>query len=211
MVGRFNNDAVKRIRRTVKRVEAMPQYSTVGRREFGKTPNLTIKVQFPVGGVPARVGTTAGGPVTAQAVFTNTDGVIADIDGFTPEVWNMQSVVVGASDDRYGLISLHSDGKFFAGTSSETTGAIIPVDMIVSGGLDGTETIRASWRYTVYRFGSGEVLRSDVDPNSAPHKSRIRGTIGSVVVANFGLAYFTNSSELIICYCNETRADEACP
>jgi len=98
------------------------------------------------------------------------------------------------------------------GVSGDVTAApLIPVDMIVSGGLDGTETIRASWRYTVYRLGTGEVLRGDVDPNDAVHRSRIRGTIGSVVPADFGLAYYNESSELIVCYCNETRADEACP
>ena len=113
MVGRFNNDAVKRIRRTVKRVEAMPQYSTVGRREFGKTPNLTIKVQFPEGGVPARVGTQAGGPVTCQAIATDVDGVISEIDGFTPECWNWLIEIIGATGDRYGTIELHSDGKFW--------------------------------------------------------------------------------------------------
>jgi len=114
MAGRFSNDAVKRIRRTVKRVEAMPQYNTASDRYFGKTPNLTIKVKFPSGGVPARSGTQAGGPVTCQAVETNENGVLADIDGFEPECWNWLSVIVGASGDRYGTIELHSDGKYWA-------------------------------------------------------------------------------------------------
>jgi hypothetical protein len=76
-------------------------------------------------------------------------------------------------------------------------------------GSQGTASTAASWLYDVADAVTGETLAEDVDPTGSHHLWR-RPTVGQMVQATAGLAYWNANDELVITWINEVADQEAC-
>jgi hypothetical protein len=86
---------------------------------------------------------------------------------------------------------------------------LFPVNMTQTGGSSGDETEDASWTYTVTDTITGTQLDTAVDPAASPH-THARPSLGEMVAATKGIAYYLDDGTLVVHSCNEVPAVEDC-
>ena len=90
--------------------------------------------------------------------------------------------------------------------SSDTS--LFRVDMELTGGDDGDETMQATWVYNILR--NGQLLEANLNLDTGSRHDYKRQGLGEITPATSGLAYYNTDSELIIYHCNEDDLVEAC-
>jgi len=95
------------------------------------------------------------------------------------------------------------------GQRSTATAFPITVTSADPAGSQGTASTAASWLYDVADAITGETLAEDVDPTGSPHLWR-RPSVGQMVKATAGLAYWNDSDALVVTWLNEVADQEAC-
>jgi len=86
---------------------------------------------------------------------------------------------------------------------------VVPVEMVQSGGADGTDSGPATWTYTVRDLVTDNTVATDLSPVAAPHR-HIRPSVGVMIPATTGLMVHGPDGPTLL-WCNEVAEQEACP
>lgn len=115
-------------------------------------------------------------------------------------------IEVDYDEDRSVYPSTSGDPENAAGIAP---GVVFAVDMTQTAGDGGDETGGASWTYTVDNAITGSELATGLNPSSSPHTHK-RPSLGEMVAATHGLAYYKLDGTLVVHSCNEVPAVEDC-
>lgn len=175
-----------------------------GRRGMDTIIHRPVVIKAPSGGIPARSGTTAGSATCD--VYKNDGGTLTDTtENIT--VYNLAEEKKLVNGDRYGVANPDKFGLYWVSTQDDAS-TLFAVNMTQTGGANGTSTTAATWTYTVADL-DGNSLATAYDPSTTGSGKFRRPTIGQMVAANFGLAYYDGSS-LIVAWCNEQVGPAEC-
>jgi hypothetical protein len=86
---------------------------------------------------------------------------------------------------------------------------VFPVNLVQTGGSQGTTTTPASWAYRVVDPVTNEDLATNVNPVNSPHKWK-RPSAGWMIPATFGYAHYDTEDQLVLGWINEMVEQEAC-
>lgn len=86
---------------------------------------------------------------------------------------------------------------------------MFPITLSQTGGSAGNSTTQCSFTYTVTDPETSAQLGTGVNPTSSPHTWN-RPSLGTLVAADSGMAFYNASDQLVIVFVNETPDVEAC-
>jgi hypothetical protein len=114
-------------------------------------------------------------------------------------------------------IDYDQDRTPFPGASGESTeeggtaapGVPFPVTLSSPAGASGSDTTQCAYTYTVTTAVGGVQLATSLNPASSPHVHN-RPSLGEMVAADHGMAYYKADGTLVVYDCNEVPAVEDC-
>lgn len=214
-----SENAIRRIRTTVKRVEAMPVDTTHTRRALARRDPEVFPAEItgdeadatsgPTGLSWKRMASDGAGGLQDDASALAGAGTAFGINGERPAIGTRVWLRVA------GMIDDGSGGQvpiYF--TDSIPLGVTFLIKLTQTGGSAGDESTQCSFTYTVLTYDDVE-LATGVDPTADPHQPT-RDAVGSYVAATRGTAaYIPGESEgdppqLVIATINEQGDYKEC-